>query len=109
MTETKGPSSSALPVEGEMQNDVEVLLCMRLNDKDFFMPGCPPEERLRWAIPMAALMRVKPPYTKDSSSPSPAPLGDQRLASPNGACHSCGRAVTGERRLCGPCLARRPS
>lgn len=36
--------------------------------------------------------------------------GDQ-LAEPerlaNGTCHTCGRQVTGERRYCGPCLAKR--
>ena len=56
--EPKRPS----PAVGELQNDVEVLLCMSLNGEDFFMPGHPMEERLRWAVPVAALMRVKPAH-----------------------------------------------
>lgn len=25
---------------------------------------------------------------------------------PNGQCHDCGKTVTGERKFCGPCLAK---
>lgn len=57
---------------GELQNDVEVLLCMRLNDEDLFMPGHPMEERLRWAIPTAALMRVKPTHLEAAARGSSA-------------------------------------
>lgn len=34
---------------------------------------------------------------------------DLRQVSPNGCCYGCGREVSGERKLCGPCLAARPS
>jgi hypothetical protein len=32
---------------------------------------------------------------------------DARKLSPNGRCHDCGRAVSGERRVCGLCAATR--
>ena len=34
-------------------------------------------------------------------------MTDARKLSPNGKCHDCGRAVSGERRVCGLCAARR--
>lgn len=34
-------------------------------------------------------------------------MTDARRLPPTGQCHSCGRPTTGERRLCGLCLARR--
>lgn len=36
-----------------------------------------------------------------------ADAGAAPRPSPTGACHDCGRAVTGERLYCGPCAAHR--
>lgn len=37
---------------------------------------------------------------------SPAPDRAGTRLPPTGSCYDCGRAVSGERRFCGPCLAR---
>lgn len=43
----------------------------------------------------------------DATAADPARLTTGNTLPATGHCHTCDRAVTGERRYCGPCLARR--
>lgn len=45
------------------------------------------------------------PARKRTSVEQPRVPKAERVAT--GSCHECGRAVSGERQFCGPCLARR--
>lgn len=69
MTTTPASSLSDLDA-GVIQNDVEALLTLRLNGIELFMPGFSTEDRLRWAVPMAKLMRVKPAYSPATNASS---------------------------------------
>lgn len=80
-----------------------------------------PAKRGRKSAPIdwdaVADVLAKPvPMPPPSTAPAPAKVtptsrpcddGDGRLLPVDGVCHECGRAVSGERRFCGPCLARR--
>ena len=41
-----------------------------------------------------------------ASAPKPIPTGGGSTLPAIGRCHDCNRTVSGERRYCGPCLAK---
>lgn len=43
----------------------------------------------------------------DAHAAEPARITTGNTLPATGHCHSCDRAISGERRFCGPCLARR--
>ena len=70
-------------------------------------PATQPKPRREVAIDTDALAAAKAELNERAAGRLPVVTTGSNVLPATGACHGCERPVSGERRFCGPCMARR--